>query len=803
MFEQGLNIWYVNLALGVIFLGSIVVMWHFRRQIGTGSLRNQLLIAFVGVVALSMLLVVTVFIWQTQRIFTIQIGETYLDLAQTNSQRLVEELAQQTERIQNLTVQSRFYFQADVGKEDADLDTLSSVEREKLLREREEAWINQIEQPWYRNVLGGGSLVNVAFREFLGDFSAFSQLSFVNEYGCLRSTVGTLPDHYCYDDQEWWQKAWNQGEGDVFVGNIVFTPDKQDGTIDIAVPVQFEEDGPIRGVLRARLSLSALGAFTNPPSLGESGSISLINRQGEIVYSSNANQVGEQITDTIKNHLLTEPIDWGGDVDQTGQRIIHSHAALIPSSGQPYLQDLNLVFVVQQTSAEALDTVNQLMSFAIVSGVLVLLLAVVVGSWVAWQVSRPIEALTSVAALIAEGQFERTADVSGPLELRTLAMAFNKLTGQLIGNLTGLERQVADRTRRLGTIAAMAQKLSAILDLDLLLQEVVDQIQSNFGYYYAHIYLIDESRNRLIVAAGTGEAGNLMKAAEHSISLDAPASIVVQAFRTQETIRVDDVRQSQDWLPNPLLPDTHAEMAVPIITEGHVVGILDVQENKVSGLDDGDAKLLGTLANQISVTIRNARLFTAVESSLQEAHTVQKRYLESAWQKTRIENLGSRHHHTHPTAYALNDKTVDQVREIALSRDESSVVEISEGGIETQAVATPIKFRDLNIGSLQLHPAAHNQKWSEDDLHIINAVVSQLSQTADNLRLFDETKDRAAREQVIRSITEKMRSATDLQALARIAAEELGEQLSADYAVLELGIETLEPSTTPSDTPIV
>jgi hypothetical protein len=65
-----------------------------------------------------------------------------------------------------------------------------------------------------------------------------------------------------------------------------------------------------------------------------------------------------------------------------------------------------------------------------------------------------------------------------------------------------------------------------------------------------------------------------------------------------------------------------------------------------------------------------------------------------------------------------------------------------------------------------------------------------LAQTAETLRLFEDTRQRAGREQTIRQITEKMRAATSMDELVKVAAEELGERLSADHAVVELGIET-------------
>jgi uncharacterized protein YigA (DUF484 family) len=72
---------------------------------------------------------------------------------------------------------------------------------------------------------------------------------------------------------------------------------------------------------------------------------------------------------------------------------------------------------------------------------------------------------------------------------------------------------------------------------------------------------------------------------------------------------------------------------------------------------------------------------------------------------------------------------------------------------------------------------------------LIEAVADQLSQTAENLRLFEEAQENAAREQAIREITDKLKNASNLDALLETAARELGLRLGARHTVLEMGIE--------------
>jgi GAF domain-containing protein len=395
--------------------------------------------------------------------------------------------------------------------------------------------------------------------------------------------------------------------------------------------------------------------------------------------------------------------------------------------------------------------------------------------------------LTETVTQIAEGELDLEAAVEGPTEVTLLATAFNSMTTQLRELIGSLEQRVADRTQRLEMLATLSERLTAILDFEQLLTELVNQVKERFDYYHAHVYILDDNRQSLVMTAGAGLAGAEMKARGHHILLNAPTSLVARAARSGEIVWVDNVREAEDWLPNPLLPDTYAEMAVPIMLEGQVVGVLDVQEDEIAGLDESDANLLRSLANQVAVAIRNARLFA-------EAQAAQERYLQQSWEKTRVAPTSGQYLYVRPGVPPLDEvrqQAMTKARQQALTQNRPVVVAPNDGSLEGKSLVAPINLRDRTIGVLQLHVASgDDQTWSKDDLALLETVADQLVQTAENLRLFEETRRRAGREQTIRQVTEHMRSATNLDELVRIAAEELGQRFSAKYAWVKVGLDS-------------
>lgn len=256
-------------------------------------------------------------------------------------------------------------------------------------------------------------------------------------------------------------------------------------------------------------------------------------------------------------------------------------------------------------------------------GVAVVLLIFLLSVWV----TRPLRKLLAAIEEIRNGStgLTRKVEIESGDEIGHLGSAFNTMTAQLQDLIDTLEQRVADRTRRLGIVATLGEHLNAILNTSDLLHEVVNQINKNFNYYHTQIYLLDQSTDMLVVTAGTGRVGREMVANGHSIALNTAKSLVAQAARSRAIVTVDNIHEAEGLQPNPLLPETRAEMAVPIIQEDKVIGVLDVHAEQVGALDENDANLLRSLANQVSVALGNARLFEQTNRSKEEAETAKEK----------------------------------------------------------------------------------------------------------------------------------------------------------------------------------
>lgn len=107
------------------------------------------------------------------------------------------------------------------------------------------------------------------------------------------------------------------------------------------------------------------------------------------------------------------------------------------------------------------ETMHWLVIAAIGAGIF----AVAVGGLLAWQLTRPMRALTHTAHELAEGRLGKQVNVSGATELQELGIAFNRMSHDLAEGETLRQRMAADIAHELRTpVSVLRGHLEAMLD---------------------------------------------------------------------------------------------------------------------------------------------------------------------------------------------------------------------------------------------------------------------------------------------------------------------------------------------------
>lgn len=188
------------------------------------------------------------------------------------------------------------------------------------------------------------------------------------------------------------------------------------------------------------------------------------------------------------------------------------------------------------------------------------------------------------------------------------------LANELLGKSSLLQHQA----QQLQYSADIAEKGSRSLDLPQLLRETAVLLKTQFGFYHVSIFLSNLPKKELsLYEVATDEQIDLINL-PNRLPID-NHSIVGWAALHQKTHVVNDVTEDTTLKEEPTLLNTRAELALPLVARGELLGVLDIQSDTSDRFTKEDVAILQIVANQIGINIDNARLFSKTESRLNEA----------------------------------------------------------------------------------------------------------------------------------------------------------------------------------------
>jgi len=362
-------------------------------------------------------------------------------------------------------------------------------------------------------------------------------------------------------------------------------------------------------------------------------------------------------------------------------------------------------------------------------------------------------------------------------ELQDLKVDLEKRVAERTEELERSSAQIQKRAAQLEAIADVASSVASLQDVDQLLPYITKTVSERFGFYHTGIFLLSKDKEYAVLQAANSEGGQAMLARDHQLRVGHEG--IVGSAVDQKTARIAlNVGSDATYFDNPDLPNTHSEMALPLMIGNEVIGILDVQSEETNAFSEEDIEVLTTLANQVAVAIENARLFQQSQDTLQELDTTFQRYLKNEW--SRFGKL------TDVIGYRARPTGLEAIKE-PLQKDSKTVNNDS-------VYKLPVKLRNIVIGYLDVDLDKPVAQYTEDELEIIQATVDRFALALENARLLEDTTRRAGRERLVSEITTKIRSTNDPQVMIQTALDELKEALGASK--IELTTEIPNPGKT-------
>lgn len=165
------------------------------------------------------------------------------------------------------------------------------------------------------------------------------------------------------------------------------------------------------------------------------------------------------------------------------------------------------------------------------------------------------------------------------------------------------DEQLRSQVEQMTALQRITRELNATLELEHILEVVIGEATRATNSSHGNIALLDVESGNFHIVAHQGYTDEEVAVLQGMVLGDGP-SIAEDAIRTARSVIVADA--SQEERPVCTRKKTRSAVAVPILYEGEVAGVINLRSMEVNTFDESMLGFLEGLANQAGVAIGNA-----------------------------------------------------------------------------------------------------------------------------------------------------------------------------------------------------
>ncbi|RME43301.1 MAG: GAF domain-containing protein, partial [Caldilineae bacterium] len=180
-----------------------------------------------------------------------------------------------------------------------------------------------------------------------------------------------------------------------------------------------------------------------------------------------------------------------------------------------------------------------------------------------------------------------------------------------------LYQREQQKVRQFQTVAKIGRQVTEIREVQRLLDVVVERLHDDLGYEFVSIFLYQPKTESLHLRAASDIPAEKLQSMQIAISLE-EKGVIASAGRNEETILVNDVTAFEGYITGPGRQDVRSEMAIPLMSQQNLLGVLDMQSTRLHAFLPDDLTLAQTVADQLAVAIGNAQMFEQRDQRLAE-----------------------------------------------------------------------------------------------------------------------------------------------------------------------------------------
>ncbi len=256
-----------------------------------------------------------------------------------------------------------------------------------------------------------------------------------------------------FGNERWWQAAYNDGKGDVYVSEIYLDPDRNEYLISIAAPVMDERGKQVVGILHVISEIGKISQVVQKPRIGQTGHAMLINSASVILLCPIFPPQSHRVTRDLMDDISKPSIGWAVVKDNAhgGVNAVAGFAPISSDyqrSGKTFDGDGWYIFV-SQSPAETFDQIRTLLKRIVSLLIFSVVILSAMGFWAARRIVKPIHLLQRSVGIIGAGDLDHRINITTGDEIEDLAEEFNNMVHKIKETYTELEKRVSERTENL------------------------------------------------------------------------------------------------------------------------------------------------------------------------------------------------------------------------------------------------------------------------------------------------------------------------------------------------------------------
>ncbi|MEI8350664.1 MAG: PAS domain S-box protein, partial [Candidatus Omnitrophota bacterium] len=283
------------------------------------------------------------------------------------------------------------------------------------------------------------SLVGNRLREIARDDPSISEIFMTDKYGGLVASSDRTSDFY-QADEEWWQKSFNNGRGDVFLDKIGFDPSSKTIGIAIAAPIK-NQLGEVIGVCKNVLEINRLFSPLKNFSIGKSGHVGLVDAQGYLIFHPGIQAMTQKLPDKVFKKIANQNSGYlvSFEVDQLHKKKIFisyfkiDHPELLKSGIEWWV-------CVTQNEDEVFAPLRELIFSFILVALIMFVIVLSIGFFFSAILVKPLIKLRDATEKVAKGNLDYKVEIKTDDEIEDLAGSFNSMLDGLKNTFTTIDK---------------------------------------------------------------------------------------------------------------------------------------------------------------------------------------------------------------------------------------------------------------------------------------------------------------------------------------------------------------------------